>query len=601
MKRKLKNSDQISAVRASAHSGPHESADDAKVLGYGKDEFANLYIAFEVGLRTGRHLIAVSPRDIGQKTMFDRLNENYAHLISDSRKRIFMQQIDNVERSPRYTVITRLGWHGNAFVLPKKVISLKSKSKMIEHLQDLRTERVAKFRKHGTLGGWQKLAKIAEKNTRLRLALALAFVGPIGRLLQCEQVGIQLFGPPSTGKTALAVASGSVWGRHIDPTMSANMGFGTTWNATVNDLEGESLAANDTLLILDETKLINSNPAKVLQDLAATVMRWERGMMKGRRDDTEIRNAWWVALLSTSNSSLLEMAGAAQTAIDEALPSRLIDIPLPECGCGVYEDLCGERDIAALSQKIRGLAEKNFGVAARSFLRYLVTSQADNKKDLIAKLRRWHNDYVSRAEKNIQSTRDDRGRVHAKFATIYAAGRLAIEARVVRWASSKLRRALLQCEGDHFQYYEQAFRTNTRARIAAAPKPLRAPIEDLRQYLHEKTDDLADLTSPHALDQVRTEGANSIYVAKHKAGGIEYLFPDKVLAQAVGGSKRASELKRELVRIGAVATEKHGDGERFLVKRRVGLKQEGSPDRRYFVAIRAECLGEQAPQGHTEA
>ena len=52
----------------------------------------------------------------------------------------------------------------------------------------------AKYRCGGTLKGWRKIPKLAAGNSRFMLALALAFVGPIGDVLRVEQVAIQLLG-----------------------------------------------------------------------------------------------------------------------------------------------------------------------------------------------------------------------------------------------------------------------------------------------------------------------------------------------------------------------------------------------------------------------
>ena len=97
------------------------------------------------------------------------------------------------------------------------------------------------IRAKGDLRKWQKIARLAIGNSRLMLALALAFVGPVGPILEVEQVGIQLFGPQGCGETATLIAAGSVWGKNVDPELAASVGFGSLWNSTTNDSEQELL------------------------------------------------------------------------------------------------------------------------------------------------------------------------------------------------------------------------------------------------------------------------------------------------------------------------------------------------------------------------
>ena len=46
------------------------------------------------------------------------------------------------------------------------------------------------------------------------MAIALAFVGPLGELLGGDPPMIQLVGAPNSGKSSIAIAAGSVWGEH---------------------------------------------------------------------------------------------------------------------------------------------------------------------------------------------------------------------------------------------------------------------------------------------------------------------------------------------------------------------------------------------------
>ena len=88
-----------------------------------------------------------------------------------------------------------------------------------------------------------------------------------------------LVGEPGSWKTTLLATVASVWGRHTDPNMANKLGFGVPFNATGNDLEDEALAANNTLLAVDETRAadVGGDEREIAKVLIGTVMRWELG------------------------------------------------------------------------------------------------------------------------------------------------------------------------------------------------------------------------------------------------------------------------------------------------------------------------------------
>src|SRR3954471_16466971 len=134
-------------------------------------------------------------------------------------------------------------------------------------LPDFKEDLEAKYRCGGSLKGWQKIPKLAAGNSRFMLALALAFVGPIGDVLRVEQVAIQLFGDPGSGKTAVFIPAGSVWGLHTTSERAINHGFGETWKNTANNLDPIAVAHNHTLLPLEETRTAD----KAKQPLAEAI------------------------------------------------------------------------------------------------------------------------------------------------------------------------------------------------------------------------------------------------------------------------------------------------------------------------------------------
>ena len=164
------------------------------------------------------------------------------------------------------------------------------------------------------------------------------------------------FGAPGSGKTAVAMAVGSVWGLHREPDSARNRGFAESWNNTLNNLEPVAAAHNHTLLILDETRTADKRGRPLAETITNAVMRLEKSAEKGRHNDAAPPKSWWVPVLSTSNKSLDEMAVEGRASIDDAHRGRLSDIPLPDDGSGIFEDLHGFETHAALSKRLAELS-----------------------------------------------------------------------------------------------------------------------------------------------------------------------------------------------------------------------------------------------------
>jgi putative DNA primase/helicase len=527
--------------------------------------------------------VALLPlNDIGahNAAIFADLNRKGAHLITPAARNEFLNRIQaKGYAEPAFEVVTKIGWHNGAFVLPRRVFS-EVPAQFERYLISHRDDRLSKYRVKGKLSGWQEIARLAIGNSRLMLALALAFVGPVGPILEVEQVGIQLFGPQGCGKTATLIAAGSVWGRHVDPDSAASVGFGSSWNTTTNDSEQESLGSNHALQAMDETRSATTELRRLGPHMFDNIMRWERGIEKGRLGEMWRRRAWWCALLSTSNLSLLEMVEAAHsTPVDDALLSRLIDVPPPAGGFGIFQNLHGKSSVAEFSQRIIAISRQHFGWPSRVFIDKLVKWRARDECGLEAWLAERREFYLTKANR-ISSPNRDLNRIHGKFATIYAAGCLAIEFDILPW--ERLQPALLSTEWDHVRYVEQMRANAVQAQLA--------PTDRLRAYVRQHRKEFVDLQKrlipkPSSHDH---EGCSG-YINQHADQGLEYLFADRKLEEVVGGPVFARRCKAELAANGMIATAAGSDGDRFSVKRAIG-RVKGKLIRRHVIAVRALAL-----------
>ena len=137
------------------------------------------------------------------------------------------------------------------------------------------------------------------------------------------------------------------------------------------------------------------------------------------------------------------MARDADFTLDDGHRGRLIDVPNPRFGHGVFENLHGSRDHAAFSKHIAELALANYGHASRTYVNQLVAWRQRDEDGLRAWLEERRTNYLKKARR-VESPGRDLLRIHDKFATIYAAGRLAMKFEILPWSYRDLRAALLE-------------------------------------------------------------------------------------------------------------------------------------------------------------
>jgi putative DNA primase/helicase len=174
--------------------------------------------------------------------------------VSSGRKPLALlkQALFNLDCPTRVRLVKRSGWFGSAFVLPKETIGAVDDGKV---LFNGRAD-AARYAQAGTLEEWiAKVAVPATGNSRLLLALSVAFAGPVADLLQDEGGGVNLRGGSSSGKSTALIVAGSVWGG------GGRAGFTQTWRATGNGLESVARAHSGTLLVLDELGELDAREA----------------------------------------------------------------------------------------------------------------------------------------------------------------------------------------------------------------------------------------------------------------------------------------------------------------------------------------------------
>jgi hypothetical protein len=268
------------------------------------------------------------------------------------------------------------------------------------------------------------------------------------------------------------------------------------------------------------------------------------------------------------------LAAQGGVPIDDQHRGRLVDIGLPvgPGAFGIYEDLHGFADGAKLTDAIKARCRAVFGTPGYRLISKLYkdkNSRVSAKKFVAAR----RNGYIKRlrqkaGSKNLKPLE----RATARFATVYAAGCLAIKYGIFIWGRKDVFRAVLSCQLDVLS--------------AAARKTDEAA--DLRQKL---VDHLTELR-PRMLDlndgkpSAKNHTFGSVPCYRHTHNGIDWLYlTSDQLKAIIGTNKAAGLLKKLLIEQKLLA----GTGKRALVQRPI-FKADGNKGYRWVHAFRATLL-----------
>jgi putative DNA primase/helicase len=173
----------------------------------------------------------------GDELLGELLNQGF---IFDRKKRsLLIDFIMNEHPKKNITAASRIGWHGDVFVLPNNVIGGNDIV--------FQTESAAEhnFKAMGSLDDWNRhIGMLCEGNTPLMVSVSTALAGSLlHRINKKSGGGVHWTGDSSTGKSTTLEVTGTVWG---SPEIMRS------WSVTANGLESAAAMHNDTCLILDE-------------------------------------------------------------------------------------------------------------------------------------------------------------------------------------------------------------------------------------------------------------------------------------------------------------------------------------------------------------
>ena len=544
------------------------------IVGQGRDDLGHRYFKLKImGARANLQPYSASDLLKPRERLFPELIDAGCNLLSNASQHALLKKLEdsNSDAPASFLAVPRLGSFGTYYVRPHSIVG-KPPLPVERSFGSLAPNMLSKYRWQGSLSRWQEqIGHLCDGNSRLIFAAGLACTGPILPFVKGPRTGgFQITGPAETGKTAAGMVAGSVWGCHRDP-VRAEKGFAESWNTTINQLDETAQAHCDAILVLDETNLAGIDPKSLALAILNGLFRLSEGSKKKRYNEPETP-AWRLYFLSTSNLTLDELAAAGGVPIDDQHRGRLVDIGLPNGGnaFGIYENLHGYEDGAALTDAIKDACRHTFGAPGYEFVRRIYKNKRALMfaKAFVAKRR---DGYIRLARRRAAKTGVKLlERATARFATVYAAGCLAIYYRIFTWSRADQLQAVSACQFDRIGSDDPIAPTSSARRLS--------------DYLNRNREAFFDLDQSK-LDPDRDEfGSAPQYRQTFKGTTWLYLTAEQ-LKSIIGTGIAAKKFKAELAKRRVLATA----GDRFLVQRPIFVGK-GNKGHQWVHAFRADAL-----------
>ena len=402
------------------------------------------------------HKFAVSDADLhgDLSTLCANLAARGLKVATERKARAeLIRYLNEVSVEDRVRVVERTGWHeGNnakVFVLPNDSIDSTANERFI-----IQASATAPFESHGMLADWQNgVGSLVAGHSRAVFAVSIAFAGPLLGLIGREGGGFNLYGQSSRGKTTLAEASASVWGKGARP------GFVRSWRSTANALESIAALHTDTLLVLDELSVVEP------REVYPAAYQLTAGTGKGRSArDGSLRQSltWRTMVLSTGEVRMTDKLVESRQRVRSGQQVRLIDVPA-DAGArfGVFDSCDVYGDAKALADAIKTAAQSNYGTAGPEFVRrLLIDGGEDSAEKITASVDAFCVRYAPKdADPQVL-------RVCDAFALVAVAGELARDLGVVPWPQGEALEAARRCFNDWFDSREGKEAGEVQAAIA---------------------------------------------------------------------------------------------------------------------------------------
>ena len=345
--------------------------------------------------------------------------------IDHHKRNMLPSYLQSQRPKKRLECALKVGWHGDVFVLPDRVIG--SRDDIFFQTDHAVT---ANYGQRGTLADWQlKLSSYCSGNPLMQFQTSAGFAGALLNKCHLDYAGFHIFGDSSTGKSTGHKIAASIWG---------GKDFRKTWKATGNGLEASAVLYNDCLLALDE--IGESDPKEAIH----AIYMLGNGAGKQRanvRGTSRQVQRWNIVLLSNGEMTLKSHAQTAGLSVKAGQEIRLLEIPVFG-KYGAFDDLHDMKDGRLFSDTLQENTDKYYGVAGIAYLEKLVHDNQDFGGLLESALVKLINDDMQPQEK----------RAARAFALVAVAGELATDYGVTGWGKGDAMESVVKCFSEWRQH-----------------------------------------------------------------------------------------------------------------------------------------------------
>ncbi len=328
------------------------------------------------------------------------------------------------------------GWtkNGKAYVRPDKVIG-KPPSNIVGFRRSKPHDLRGMLKRSGTVASWKSSIAIpTQTSSTLMFSISAAFAPALLKITRRKTFGFCLFGESRSGKTLATVVAGSVIG-------NGSIEHLLDWNATDARLQEQLPELNDCLVPIDDLMSMKGSDRDKYARIKSLSYIFALGAGTGRHSSysQEAKDNWRTIILSSNEMSVRDLAARSRSERDPGETVRLIDVPATFDGAADIFDRSDVVETPLPWEQWFKACERNQGYVFEAFLDSLIVQTP--------KVREWVRNDIKHFAKSVRDESDgNRARdVAEKFGLVYAAGKLAIQFRLVPWKPVALQEAIEKC------------------------------------------------------------------------------------------------------------------------------------------------------------
>lgn len=461
----------------------------------------------------------------------------------------------------RATLVNRLGWHGESFMLPAQTVGDPSERLVfLSSGKPMNQAGVA-----GSLEDWQQqIGRYCVGNHRLAFSVSVAFAAPLLALTGAQSGGFHFYGDSRSGKSTTLKVAASVYG---------SPEYIKQWRATDNALESIAAAYSDCMLPLDE---ISQCDPRIIGDV---VYMLGNGRGKHRSTDTGLIGkaaaSWRLLFMSNGELPLERHMLEAGKKPKAGMEMRMLGIPADAgAGLGIFHVLHGLSGGEALAKHLDRAASASHGAPIVAFLSRLVAERQQLAPHIPPQ-------QIAFAAANLPPEASGQARDAAgRFALAGFAGEMATEWGVTGWPPGTAMDAAREC----FLAWLNARPAGTGLQEESAM--LSAVRLFFERYGEARFSDLSRIEDTHAPRTLDRAGYREI---SHQHGGMVFYVMRESFRSEICRGFDPEKVGRLLRDMGALVPESASS-----LTRKKDIPGEG---KQRFYWIRAAALfGEAAPR-----